>query len=938
MNAHKKTLVVSRERLRMTHSLCLTTITFVIIAAILALFAARVHCAEIYTSAGSSFPQKFDNPYQKHDYEVSRMDATYFAGREIVFFTMETDTGSKKYLHYYTPGFSDTYDHIDLGITDPTQIYFKTAVFNNVLYIFYTSSDTSVYRSDTIYYRTLTVDYGTSGTDWNLTFSDEKSLPSGIPVAVIRFAKVMNGKLYVMYCDSYTYGSNWYYISSTDGLTFGPGTLFFSGPSPSWTENASGEIFLVPDDAEGFKERLMIGYTFYPGGPVSYIYYFFFDGQSGYGLNSIQIDYPYIQSVRLFAGTAEGYTNNKYVIQVFCAAPYPTSYRWSYMYHGEYTPSGTDGASGDWTPTWTKLSLSSHDQVYGVDEPAWAIIPYFEDEGTNQRMNLRIWYAKDSEYTYEMFGQSYQTIKFQSSTYKSDLLEHADDTLPPQEADMSTSPVLGVILGTPPYPINNGVPTADPANTSTVVLKTDQTVTFQTTWTATAGTAVSYGKKFGPVNMQAKLSAGVKRSKESARGEAIHQMDTLRSYNYMSYPGGLGWVLFLQPGFLTEQYILRSYNGNPLAYDGKTDELRVSLITYDESNTTLQRKAFYLDKPSDPMGGTDYSTQIFAGMLPVPLSNNVDSWRVPVTSTDSYEIFRELKKLQSTQGDQSYTEYVETTTDAVTNGWNAGFSASAGAFGFTADGNVNFSMDFKTTTTMTQSLGFGYAVPACGPPDSVTPCISDMTVYPYILVPNDDATGYDAPWISDDIYNFQKPKPWCISYWVASPPSAATNLAATRIAVQKVQGTLFLDEGEPGRDKLTAKIRLIVPRGFLMNRDEWLHLRFGNYFTDSNVLEVISREFKGQNLVLKLKGQNSDSSITVRVSYNRNNSILDINLDADRIDLTPLYAYKFLGAEKPTERETDFGLYLGAKYFANSELDVHCAVNDQNAICNFHSK
>ena len=80
-------------------------------------------------------------------------------------------------------------------------------------------------------------------------------------------------------------------------------------------------------------------------------------------------------------------------------------------------------------------------------------------------------------------------------------------------------------------------------------------------------------------------------------------------------------------------------------------------------------------------------------------------------------------------------------------------------------------MDFKTTTSMTKSMGFGYAVPGCGPPNSTTPCISDMTVYPYLLVPNDDATGYNAPWISDDIYNFQKAKPWCITYWgPASPP------------------------------------------------------------------------------------------------------------------------------------------------------------------------
>ena len=102
--------------------------------------------------------------------------------------------------------------------------------------------------------------------------------------------------------------------------------------------------------------------------------------------------------------------------------------------------------------------------------------------------------------------------------------------------------------------------------------------------------------------------------------------------------------------------------------------------------------------------------------------------------------------------------------------------------------------------------------------------------------------------------------------------------------------------------------------------------------------QVISRKLEGNNLVLELKGPNPDSSITVRLSYNKNTSVLDIDLDADRIDLTPLYSYRFLGVEKPTDGETDFGLYLGQNHFARGALDVHCALNDQNAKCSFQSK
>ncbi len=934
------------KRLGVTHSICLTIIVFALIAGMLALPAAPAECSETYTSANSNYPIHYGNKYHNYYYDVVQLDAVYFAGKEVIFFTMDSDTDNKNFLYYYSPGVSGSNYYFDLQLAARDATWakdlasFKALVFNNTLYVFYAYNPWS-YVPDKIYYRTATVDFGSDGTAWKLVFSEEKSISvAGAHPYVMISSVVMNGKIFLIFED-YWNNYDWYYVSSADGLNFDAATWLFDGSAGIFAEAAGSTVFPVPDATLGFKERVMIAYA---NNNSSYLNYFFFDGESPpYGAGSVQVGVSGIRSARLFAGTAEGYTNNKFAIQVFCATPSSSGDRWSYMYHGEYIPSGTEGASGQWRPTWTKLSLSSDDQVYTVDNPAWAIIPYFQDEDADQRMNLRIWYAKDTDYTYKMFGEGYQTVKLRYSTYKSDLLEHASDTLPPNEPDMNSSPIIGVILGTPPYPANNGVPTTDSAGTSTVVLETSQTVTFATTWTATAGTAVSFGKKFGPVNMQTKLTAGVKHSKEQSSGTAVYQTDTLQSYNYMSHLGGLAWAFYLKPKFLTDQYILRGFDGSTLTYDGNDDELRVSLITYDGTNTTLDKKAFYINNPSDSMGGTDTSTQIFAGMAPMPFSSDFCAYDVAVTSTNSYKISEDyLPSFSSTQGDRSYTKFTETTTNGVTNGFNAGFSATASAFGFTADGNVNFSMDFKTTTSMTQSLGFGYAVPPCGPQGSTIPCISDVTVYPYLLVPNDDDTGYRAPWISDDIRNFKKPKPWAITYSaIPSNKTACTAtsvLAATPIAVQSVQGTLLLNEGKPDRDKLSGKISLIVPRDFLLNPDEWVHLRLGNFFTDSDTLQVISRSFEDRNLVLELKGKNSDSSITVKLSYNRNTSVLDIYWKADRIDLTPLHAYRFLGAGKPTNGETDFGLYLGGKYFAKSELNVHCAANDRNAICNFHSK
>ncbi len=935
MNMHKKKPALLRQTLRVNQILCLAIITFTLISGAVAILAAPAECSEIYTSANSTFPYHFENNHNSAVYKTKGMDAVYFAGREMVFFTHYSDYLVDSYIFYYN--LIDKKEHwfriFDYAYS--SKIWFKTVVFNNVLYIFYTRGD------NTIYYRTATVDYGTDGKAWNFSVSDQKTLSAGISSARIRSAVVMNGQLYIIYSDL-SDTPRFYYISSSDGLKFGSGTLFFTSPasSSSWTSDAT--VFMVPDTTGGAKEKMMIVYA--PGG--SKIYYFFFDGNISYGHWYANTGLPNVLSARLFVGTAEGYTNNKYVIQVFCTTP-TSNTAWDYIYHGEYTPSGSGGENGTWSPTWTQLSQSSDDHVFNLYEPNWAIIPYFQDENANQRMKLKIWYSKNTKYHYVPLGYGYQTFEFRSSTYKSDLLEHINDAGTRTEPDMSACPVVGVILGTPPYPENDGVPTADSARTSTVELETTQTVTFATTWTATAGTAVSYGKKFGPVNMQAKLTAGVKHSKQSTTGKAVYHTDTLKSYNDTGYPGGLAWALYLKPAFLTDQYILKAYDGTQLTYDGNSSELRVSVMTYDGSNTSLQLKAFYIDKPGSCIGGgtnPDCSTEIFAGMEPFPKSSDFCAWDVPVTSTEFYKIpdYGYLPSIHSTQGDTSYTKYTETTTNAVTNGWSAGFSTSAGAFGFTAEGNVNYSMDFTTTTSMTQSLGFSYGVPSCGGPGSTTPCISDATVYPYLLIPNADATGYNAPWISDDIRDFQKPKPWAITYsGIPSNKDACTatsSLPTEWIEVRKIHGNLFLNDKNPNRDRLSAKITLIVPPDFLMDQDDWVHLRLGNYFADSDRLRVISRSYQGKNLVLELKGPNPDSSIKLRFSHNVKKSILEIDLDADRIDLTPLFAYEFLSAGKPTAGNADFGLYLGGKYLAKSELGLHCAFNQNNGVCNFKNK
>lgn len=751
----------------------------------------------------------------------------------------------------------------------------------------------------------------------------------------------MNGKLYIIY----TSGNNWYCMSS-DGfgeygeIKWGEPTHFFT--STYTPQGVGGTVFHVPDAEQGFREILMLAYA--PNPDFSVTPYFFFDGVIGYSekhLLGLGVT-PFGRSVRLYTGTVNGYTYDKYAIQVFTTAAQDGKENWANIFHSEYIPSGPDGDQGTWSP-WRKLDLSGDDTIHCTypyqTDTHWAITTSFNTLIPGYLGSvLQIWTDHGMRWHFTEWADQ---LDFRILSYMSDWLIPSYTPPPTEVSDLSsTSVLLGVIEGTPPFPENAGIPDTEAANTSVVTLTKSEGVIFSTTYTFTAGVTVSYGKKFGPVETQAKLSTGVKFANKHAEKTTITYTDTLKNYNY-TYPGGIGWVLYLKPDIRINQYKLTSYNMYPLAYDGNTDEFRISAITYG-SNSTLEKKAFYLDDPSGPMGGTDTSTAIFEGMLPGPLSYEIDSWPEPF-ATDSYRILKKLPSLSSTQGDLATETILTEQTDVVTQGYSVGFSMKAKAFGIESEASANYSMDFETTTSMQYGLGFLYAVPACEGPGSTSCCVSDVTVVPYILVPKDGDAGYNAPWISDQIRLYRKPKPWYLTY-SATPSNTCLNngLGAARITVEKFGGTVFLDETGPNRDRLSARIALAgIEPDFILNGEERIHVRLANHIADTDRLQVISREVRGKNLFLTLRGATPESSIRIKLFYDARRSRLDIDLDAVRVDLTGLYSYPFLRNEESSGGERDtvpFGIYLGEKYFAKGDMDVRCAINEQNTVCNFHSK
>jgi len=358
--------------------------------------------------------------------------------------------------------------------------------------------------------------------------------------------------------------------------------------------------------------------------------------------------------------------------------------------------------------------------------------------------------------------------------------------------------------------------------------------------------------------------------------------------------------------------------------------------------------AYYLQEPSDPIEGTPADTypEIFEGMAARPLSTDIVGWQAAMKTVDPSYVSYTLPTVSSTIGEKSDTTIVETTTDVTSITPSAGFSVSGAKLGFISWGaevSVDFSMDIETKTSMKYSLGWKYNLPEC---KTGSPCTAHVDVNPYLFVPNGDASGYNAPWISLDVRNYQKPKPWCLSYRSYFTTPSSTGAPYVKLTVDRAQGTLFLDESGPNRDRASAKLTLKgLARGFSLDSlsgEQLVHMRLGNYIVNSGTNYLLSRGFQGNDLILQMKeSEDSNSFITVRLSYNKAKSILTIDLDADRIDLTGLYAYPFLGSNDSSggeARTVPFRLFLGDRHYAEGKLGVHCAVNDQNAICNLHSK
>jgi hypothetical protein len=533
-------------------------LAYLLAAIVLVLFSASGAWAENYTSFNSTYPDYFWNTkFDTEHNDMVEMDAVNFKGYEFIFFTLHSTvsdcTGSNaSYLYWYIPG-TDYCGKVDIHNSHHLHFRIKTCVFKDILYIFYTTSSGDTDHPNTnIYYRTCNIESDTTGIFTFPDFSDEKSYAAGVSPATILFAAEMNEKLYVMFSSN----KDWYVTSSSvHGATFAPKANIYTAIEGLY--GPGGTVFPVLDAEGEMVDRMMVAYCTENEG---YIKTWFFDGERAYGGHNVSTPGIYARSVRLFAGGADGYNNSSFSIQIFISAPEDGSEKWAALYHTEYIPSGINGDAGSWSSSWTYLQNSNDDNPhcynpYGSDD-SWSVIPVYTEEDNHLRTSLRIWYGKGTNFCFwpDWGANRYSDeIKFRASTYKSDLLEHVGDTQitqPYELDDLSLAFVVGILEGTPPFPVNNRDLGTVNTNTSALTLGTSTNTDVSTAWTAGTSVGISTGQTVKDKGgWEFKFTSGLKYTYSDTTSCSASVQYTFKTYTNEP-PGNYGWAMVFRPVLL----------------------------------------------------------------------------------------------------------------------------------------------------------------------------------------------------------------------------------------------------------------------------------------------------------------------------------------------------------------------------------------------------
>ncbi|MGE5114004.1 MAG: hypothetical protein ACM3JB_24350 [Acidobacteriaceae bacterium] len=404
--------------------------------------------------------------------------------------------------------------------------------------------------------------------------------------------------------------------------------------------------------------------------------------------------------------------------------------------------------------------------------------------------------------------------------------------------------LVGVILGTPPFSVNQYTATADYGPFSTVIYGTDDThqVASNTTMSnavlASGGAEVHAGVK-GAFKVSASYDWSYKHAWIDNFGDSSTQ--TVSKIDDFGTPreayselGKWGWAIFNAPTLVLQNWEAYAYDYDPST--GIGTDLDETITTFQQSGTTYQKANFELE---DPGGPNDYYPGLMAGMAKFPCSRDLYGWyRFPdgvvswetdkrwytklgendiqnpdESSWDKLGQYLELKlqPLQFVPGSGGSTKYAQSgqhyDTEGHTNDvtFNVGASLSIGTQvnGFSGNLKAGYAGSFGWNTTTTTGVGtqisFTLDMKSCNIWGAG--CVSGLTVQPYWLMAKAGDAGAGAPWIPTA---YQNDRPWAIVWkaYGAKPndptdPMPCSTTTAT-LASSSLTGSSPADDSRAG--------------------------------------------------------------------------------------------------------------------------------------------
>jgi hypothetical protein len=381
--------------------------------------------------------------------------------------------------------------------------------------------------------------------------------------------------------------------------------------------------------------------------------------------------------------------------------------------------------------------------------------------------------------------------------------------------------LVGVILGSPPFSLNNwgSFELEDFSNvtygseSSGQVSHTEDresSLMFSAGLTVTGGLAHVFGVK-DDLDLSYKYGWNSKHETTSTMTKGVEQTFGTKHSNTDKPDdmGKYGWAIFNVPTMVVQDYALYAYDYDVDKKTGTALGQDLHSVQVLSDSTTVVPKAFELANPGGP---NDDVPGLLTGMSPFAKSTNLGWWSaVPWTwesKTSPWSVVLGEKADAATS--EAHINTLTFTNGAGSSVYFSQDKESVNSTGMTSDIGISnkteisvgtklkgfktslaagydshFGQSVTNSTSWEKSVAASLGMKACSEPG----CVKSMTIQPYLLKAVNQPNGQIAPWIPTK-YNSQQP--WCMTWSIngyTTNPGAQVGMSALPQSANVTMGT-----------------------------------------------------------------------------------------------------------------------------------------------------